>query len=809
MAPFCSDPRQIVIALEPQRRIELLKLVDDIIFSMAAQLQSKPEELGSVSMDSSIYEEPDTPHREKGPNTPPPPHSSTGSPDPAKTETSSQSVTLLDADDVEPSDANAANGKKKFDAPNPFKNVKLGVPWKTNPNAPTKATRRAEEVQSAARQYLEEWEREIVPKLEEIVRVKDTDKIIRERKTRRQAVEMNEENERAERKRLADDEAKDEETAFAVMQTLYPPLPTPLTEVSEHDRRETLSCVLLLLLSTGKYSAHSRALMLSLSSSLDIPHTFLDKEEAEISESLIEQSTADKSQKDGMSAEAEAAKRQQDNKFGRFWKVGLASVAGATIIGVTGGLAAPLVAGAVGSILGGVGLGGVASFLGIFWMNGALVGALFGAYGAKMTGSMMDKYAKEVEDFKFIPLRDAPEGSPDAAKDRRLRVTLGINGWLNSEGDVVRPWAALPPDSEVFALRYEMKTLLALGTALRDLVHSFAWKAVKTEIIKRTVLATLWAALWPIQVFAVASNVDNPFNHASNRSKKAGRLLADALINKVQGERPVTLIGFSLGAAAIHACLQSLAERRAFGLVDTVVIMGAPAPSDPNHWRTLRTVVSGKIFNAYSENDMVLGYVYRMHSLSLGVAGLQPIKDVHGVENLNLSDRVSGHLRYPEILGGILRECGFAGVTVEKEIEKDEVIMLKDEYAAGHAVDVDGTMIAPDAKGDTAKTDAGVDAAAAKTAAMKIGEDQGNAAGEDIPPPMPQRPVKPEKNKIEEEDIPPPMPQRPVKSDAQSQHQMHRKPVPSAAPAPVAKEAPANDYDSEEEFKPISMLDSE
>ena len=46
---------------------------------------------------------------------------------------------------------------------------------------------------------------------------------------------------------------------------------------------------------------------------------------------------------------------------------------------------APLVAGAIGGIMGGVGLGGVASFLGIFWMNGALVGALFGAYGAKMT----------------------------------------------------------------------------------------------------------------------------------------------------------------------------------------------------------------------------------------------------------------------------------------------------------------------------------------------------------------------------------------------------------------------------------------
>jgi hypothetical protein len=67
--------------------------------------------------------------------------------------------------------------------------------------------------------------------------------------------------------------------------------------------------------------------------------------------------------------------------------VGFASVAGAALIGVTGGLAAPVVAGAIGGIMGSVGLGGVASFLGIFWMTGALVGTLFGAMGARMTVS--------------------------------------------------------------------------------------------------------------------------------------------------------------------------------------------------------------------------------------------------------------------------------------------------------------------------------------------------------------------------------------------------------------------------------------
>lgn len=308
---------------------------------------------------------------------------------------------------------------------------------------------------------------------------------------------------------------------------------------------------------------------------------------------------------------------------------------------------------------------------------------------------MMDQYAKEVEDFRFIPLKEEwgkeyAKEDKEAQQARRLRVTIGVNGWLNSVDDIAKPWRVIGDDTEVFALRYELKQMLHLGHALRELVESYAWKTLKAEILKRTVLATLMAALWPLQIIGAASQIDNPFGRAYNRSRKAGQLLADALINKVQGERPVTLVGYSLGATAIHSCLQSLAERHAFGLVDTVVMIGSPAPSDPMHWRTLRTVVSGKIFNVYSENDMVLGFVYRAHSLEMGVAGLQTIKDVDGIENLDLSELVSGHLRYPGLTGEILRKCGFIDVKAGAEIEKDDFIKLKDEQKEGNLLNMDG-----------------------------------------------------------------------------------------------------------------------
>jgi len=479
-------------------------------------------------------------------------------------------------------------------------------------------------------------------------------------------------------------EQKEAEEAedLSMLQLMYHPIPTRLTTISKEDRVCVISCMVLLLLSLGNYSAHSRVLLCYLTSAFELPTSILIKEETEIARTLMLASKA-------LSADTEAQKRRDENASSRRWKVGLASVAGAALIGITGGIAAPVVAGAIGGLMGGVGLGGLASFLGIFAMNGALVGTLFGAYGAKMTGEMVDNYAKEVEDFKFLPLNEDYGREEIAVQNRRLRVTVGVNGWLKDENDVTKPWRTLGQDSEVFALRYEMHALIELGNSLESMVSSYAWSMVKMEILKRTVLATLFSALWPVYLLQMATSVDNPFSVARNRSEKAGEVLADAIINKAQGERPVTLVGYSLGARVIYSCLKSLAERHAFGLVESVVLIGSPVPSNSENWIVMRSVVSGPVINVYSENDYILGFLYRATSIQLGVAGLQKIECVDGVNNVDLSNEVSGHLRYPELIGKILKRCGFAGIkVVDTKIEKetDTDIQLIDLEREGHQV---------------------------------------------------------------------------------------------------------------------------
>lgn len=199
-----------------------------------------------------------------------------------------------------------------------------------------------------------------------------------------------------------------------------------------------------------------------------------------------------------------------------------------------------------------------------------------------------------------------------------------------------------------------MQALLDLGSALETFVRQYAIGYIKSEIIKRTVLASLWSALWPIGLLKFAKVVDNPFNIAKARAEKAGLVLADAIIHRAQGKRPVTLVGYSLGARLIYSCLMSLAERKAFGLVDTVVLMGSPVPSATENWALMRGVVSGRLVNVYAADDWVLGFLYRTSAIQLGVAGLQEVEGVEGVENFDVGSLIDGHMKYAEYVDQIL-----------------------------------------------------------------------------------------------------------------------------------------------------------
>jgi hypothetical protein len=183
-------------------------------------------------------------------------------------------------------------------------------------------------------------------------------------------------------------------------------------------------------------------------------------------------------------------------------------------------------------------------------------------------------------------------------------------------------------------------------------------------------------AFWPISLLKISKIIDNPWSVGMVRAEKAGQVLGDAIINNVTGERGVTLIGYSLGARVIYSCLMYLAEKRAFGSVENVVLMGAPCPSEIRVWASIKSVVAGRVVNVYSKNDYILGFLYRTSSWQYGVAGLEKIQGVQGVENFDVSDIVSGHLRYQYLVGSILKKIGWEDVDGEEVAKNEETLAL-------------------------------------------------------------------------------------------------------------------------------------
>lgn len=436
-------------------------------------------------------------------------------------------------------------------------------------------------------------------------------------------------------------------------------IPASLSSFDERHRSLVLGAVLFMVLSLEHYSAWSRTLMHYLSICLQLPYEVLADQEATTAATLLEAA----SKAGSIDAEDARQKQADEGAFGRKWKVGLSAVAGAAVIGITGGLAAPIILGLAGTIMGGIGLGGVATLLGATIVNPVTIGALFGALGGRMTGRAMEAYSKEVEDFKFIPIKEIkPEptqlNQQVPTPDHKLRVAIGISGWVTKESDVSMPWRIFSDSSlEPFALRYEQAALISLGTTLEKVLKDTAYGYVQSYAIK-FVLPTLAAAMAPIGLLKSGKFIDNPFTIALDRSDKAGKVLAHALIDKAQGERPVTLVGFSMGSRVIYSCLEELAAKNAFGLVENAILLGSPVPSTEMSWRRMRSVVSSRLINVYTQQDVILGFLYRARNAQLGIAGLQAI-EVPGVENKDVSSIVSGHNQYRLAVGRILKELAF------------------------------------------------------------------------------------------------------------------------------------------------------
>lgn len=183
----------------------------------------------------------------------------------------------------------------------------------------------------------------------------------------------------------------------------------------------------------------------------------------------------------------------------------------------------------------------------------------------------------------------------------------------------------------------------------------------------------------PLVLTKLAYLIDNPWNVSLARANAAGLVLADSLQDRNLGNRPVTLLGFSLGARVIFSCLKELAAKGAYGLVQNVYLFGSPVVASKDEYLKARSVVSGRFVNGYSTNDWILGYLFRATSGGImRVSGLAPIEGIPGLENVDLTKMVNGHMDYRAAMPRILRQVGW-------EVLEDEFAEIEDPDPDNHA----------------------------------------------------------------------------------------------------------------------------
>ena len=441
----------------------------------------------------------------------------------------------------------------------------------------------------------------------------------------------------------------------------------PKTENLELDIRWTVLCDLfLVLISDSGYDARSRRLLERVASSMQISWLQICRFEKRVIDALeMQEDTTEENHDETTNMES----RRKLALKKKYVYMGLATVGGGLVIGLSAGLLAPVIGAGLAAGFTTIGVGGTAGFLGGVG-GAALITSIGIGTGGTIAVRASNRRTGHVKTFEYRPLHN----------NKRLNLILTVSGWMNGKVDDVRlPYSTVDPImGDIYSLFWEPEMLQSMGETISVLATEALTQTVQ-QVLGSTILIGLMASIQlPIVLTKLSYLIDNPWSVSLDRATSAGLILADSLMQKHLGDRPITLVGFSLGARVLFTCLKELSSRGAYGLVQNVYLFGSPLVASKDEYLRARSVISGRFVNGYASNDWILGYLFRATSGGIGrVAGLAAVEGVPGLENKDLSELVNGHMAYRAAMPRLLREVGW-------EVESDEFTEIEDPDPENH-----------------------------------------------------------------------------------------------------------------------------
>lgn len=245
------------------------------------------------------------------------------------------------------------------------------------------------------------------------------------------------------------------------------PSQLPSSDKLDIDIRWTILCDLfLVLIADSIYDARSRVLFERVGKALEIDWTDICRFEKKVTEALEMQQRAER---ENWNEDEHMESRRKLALKRRYLVMGLATVGGGLVIGLSAGLLAPVIGAGLAAGFTTIGVTGTSSFLAgsagaaIITSSSAAAGSVIGAKAAnRRTGA--------VKTFEYRPLHN----------NKRVNLIVTISGWMTGKVDDVRlPFSTVDPVmGDIYSVLWEPEMLTSMGDTINILateVGSSAW----------------------------------------------------------------------------------------------------------------------------------------------------------------------------------------------------------------------------------------------------------------------------------------------------------------------------------------------
>jgi hypothetical protein len=236
------------------------------------------------------------------------------------------------------------------------------------------------------------------------------------------------------------------------------PSQLPTSKNLDIDLRWTVLCDLfLVLIADSIYDSRSRELFEQVGKYLSVDWLEICRFEKRVTDALEMQEQADK---ENWNEDEHMVNRAKRSRNKRLAFMGLATVGGGLVIGLSAGLLAPLIGAGLAAGFTTIGVAGTSSFL-----AGAGGAAIITSTGV-VTGSTvgvraMNRRTGNVKTFEYRPLHN----------NKRTHLIITLAGWMNGKVDDVRlPYSTVDPVmGDIYSVLWEPEMLRSMGDTINIL----------------------------------------------------------------------------------------------------------------------------------------------------------------------------------------------------------------------------------------------------------------------------------------------------------------------------------------------------